>query len=305
MMDYLTIDQTMQYLQGRMPAPFEYPQLAQLCRRGKLKPFFAYDGYIKLVHQPNYFNFDDIYFSGYLINTLTIGIITSNATMELGEAFIHEACITEDFECLTSFDLEDKPIMFINDLIDDLKEDEIYCHTVNRSDLLFDRYQVENTPTETSVNNKILHIAQWGEDEKIGIIKDLLPLEQEKKIKKLQSTIDNQAEQITELKAQLASIEQAGKDTQSDTPANNDLLTAIYDDSKPYLYAPELHNAIEVWKLIYHDNLTSQHLTTHSDKFESAIKRLGITFANNAPKDRLKQITTPQQQKEKTKPKNS
>ena len=66
----------------------------------------------------------------------------------------------------------------------DLKEDEIYCHTVNRSDLLFDRYQVENTPTETSVNNKILHIAQWGEDEKIGIIKDLLPLEQDKEIKK-------------------------------------------------------------------------------------------------------------------------
>ena len=219
MMDYLTIDQTMQYLQGRMPAPFEYPQLAQLCRRGKLKPFFAYDGYIKLVHQPNYFNFDDIYFSGYLINTLTIGIITSNATMELREAFIHEACITEDFECLTSFDLEDKPIMFINDLIDDLKEDEIYCHTVNRSDLLFDRYQVENTPTETSVNNKILHIAQWGEDEKIGIIKDLLPLEQDKEIKKLQSTIDQQAKEIAELKAQLASIEQANEPTQSDTPA--------------------------------------------------------------------------------------
>ena len=219
MMDYLTIDQTMQYLQGRMPAPFEYPQLAQLCRRGKLKPFFAYDGYIKLVHQPNYFNFDDIYFSGYLINTLTIGIITSNATMELGEAFIHEDCITEDFECLTSFDLEDKPIMFINDLIDDLKEDEIYCHTVNRSDLLFDRYQVENTPTETSVNNKILHIAQWGEDEKIGIIKDLLPLEQDKEIKKLQSTIESQTKEIADLKAKLTSIEQAGKDTQSNTPA--------------------------------------------------------------------------------------
>ena len=219
MMDYLTIDQTMQYLQGRMPAPFEYPQLAQLCRRGKLKPFFAYDGYIKLVHQPNYFNFDDIYFSGYLINTLTIGIITSNATMELREAFIHEACITEDFECLTSFDLEDKPIMFINDLIDDLKEDEIYCHTVNRSDLLFDRYQVENTPTETSVNNKILHIAQWGEDEKIGIIKDLLPLEQDKEIKKLQSTIESQTKEIADLKAKLTSIEQAGKDTQSNTPA--------------------------------------------------------------------------------------
>lgn len=117
--------------------------------------------------------------------------------------------------------------------------------------------------------------------------------------------IDSQAELIAELKEQLASIEQASNDTQSDTPADNELLTAIYDDSKPYLYAPELHNAIEVWKLIYHDNLTSQHLTTHSDKFERAIKQLGITFANNAPKERLKQITTPQQQKEKTKPKNS
>ncbi len=127
----------------------------------------------------------------------------------------------------------------------------------------------------------------------------------EKQLASATDTINHQAEKIKELEAQLASIEQAGKDTQSDTLADNELLTAIYDNGKPYLYAPELHNAIEVWKLIYHDNLTSQHLTTHSDKFESAIKQLGITFANNAPRDRLKQITTPQQQKEKTKSKNS
>jgi len=117
--------------------------------------------------------------------------------------------------------------------------------------------------------------------------------------------LKSEKEKTQKLTDKLASIEQAGKDIQSDTPANNDLLSAIYDDSKPYLYAPELHNAIEVWKLIYHDNLTSQHLTTHSDKFESAIKQLGITLSNNAPKERLKQITTPKQQKEKTKSKNS
>lgn len=135
-----------------------------------------------------------------------------------------------------------------------------------------------------------------------------------------QAIIDRQAKELGQLKndyealkqgyslletANKTLIEQAGKDTQSDTPTDNELLTAIYDDNKPYLYAPELHNAIEVWKLIYHDNLTSQHLTTHSDKFESAIKQLGIAFGNNAPKERLKQITTPQQQKEKTKSKNS
>ncbi len=117
--------------------------------------------------------------------------------------------------------------------------------------------------------------------------------------------LEGEKKKIQGLTEKLASIEHVGKGTQSDKPADNELLTAIYDDSKPYLYAPELHNAIEVWKLIYHDNLTSQHLTTHSDKFESAIKQLGIAFANNAPKNRLKQITTPQQQKEKTKSKNS
>lgn len=130
--------------------------------------------------------------------------------------------------------------------------------------------------------------------------------EQSETIDTLQAQLNDALAKNNTLEKRLASIEQLGKpNTQNDTPANNDLLTAIYDNSKPFLYAPELHNAIEVWKLIYHDNLTSQHLTTHSDKFESAIKQLGIAFANNAPKERLKQITTPQQQKEKTKPKNS
>lgn len=116
-------------------------------------------------------------------------------------------------------------------------------------------------------------------------------------------TIQQQAQTILQLNEALA-----GK---SDTPADdkplqdNDLLTAIYDDTQTHLYAPELHNAIKVWKQIYHDNLTSQHLTTHSDKFDSAIKQLNLRFANNAPKERLKQVTTPQQQKEKTKSKNS
>lgn len=119
-------------------------------------------------------------------------------------------------------------------------------------------------------------------------------------------TVENQqqADTIQRLNTELV----AGK---SDTPADdkplqdNDLLTAIYDDTQPHLYAPELHNAIKVWKQIYHDNLTSQHLTTHSDKFDSAITQLNLRFANNAPKERLKQVTTPQQQKEKTKSKNS
>ena len=161
-----------------------------------------------------------------------------------------------------------------------------------------------NTERYYSHKRALQHGIELGIIDKNGIEIDK-PSDLQQQLASATNTINRQAEKITELEAQLASIEQANEPNQSNTLADNELLTAIYDDSKPYLYAPELHNAIEVWKLIYHDNLTSQHLTTHSDKFESAIKQLGITFANNAPKDRLKQITTPQQQKEKTKSKNS
>lgn len=198
-------------------------------------------------------------------------------------------------------------VMFDNGAIQ-TETEEIFLDNYFKIDELFElRFFAEiglNTEQYYSHKRALQHGIELGIIDKNGIEIDK-PSDLQQQLASVTNTINRQAEKITELEAQLASIEQANEPNQSNTLADNELLTAIYDDSKPYLYAPELHNAIEVWKLIYHDNLTSQHLTTHSDKFESAIKRLGITFANNAPKDRLKQITTPQQQKEKTKPKNS
>lgn len=198
-------------------------------------------------------------------------------------------------------------VMFDNGAIQ-TETEEIFLDNYFKIDELFElRFFAEiglNTEQYYSHKRALQHGIELGIIDKNGIEIDK-PSDLQQQLASATNTINRQAEKITELEAQLASIEQANEPNQSNTLADNELLTAIYDDSKPYLYAPELHNAIEVWKLIYHDNLTSQHLTTHSDKFESAIKQLGITFANNAPKDRLKQITTPQQQKEKTKSKNS
>lgn len=198
-------------------------------------------------------------------------------------------------------------VMFDNGAIQ-TETEEIFLDNYFKIDELFElRFFAEiglNTEQYYSHKRALQHGIELGIIDKNGIEIDK-PSDLQQQLASATNTINRQAEKITELEAKLASIEQANEPNQSNTLADNELLTAIYDDSKPYLYAPELHNAIEVWKLIYHDNLTSQHLTTHSDKFESAIKQLGITFANNAPKDRLKQITTPQQQKEKTKSKNS
>lgn len=205
----------------------------------------------------------------------------------------------------------------IDDFIDRVMFDNGVIHTETEEIFLDNYFKIDelfelgffaeiglNTERYYSHKRAIQHGIELGIIDKNGI-EIGKPSDLQQQLASATNTINRQAEKITELEAQLASIEQANEPNQSNTLADNELLTAIYDDSKPYLYAPELHNAIEVWKLIYHDNLTSQHLTTHSDKFESAIKQLGITFANNAPKDRLKQITTPQQQKEKTKSKNS
>lgn len=116
----------------------------------------------------------------------------------------------------------------------------------------------------------------------------------------LQAQLDQANARIADLESQLTDNKPLGVGV-----SDNELLAKIFDDTKPYIYPPELHNAIRVWQYIYHDCLTSPHLANHSDKFDKAVKSLNIEFNSNALKDRLKQVTTPQQQKEKTKSKNS
>lgn len=82
-------------------------------------------------------------------------------------------------------------------------------------------------------------------------------------------------------------------------------VTPIFDSQDSYTYPPELDVAIKIWLEIYQTDNIPKHLTNHSDKFTQACKNLGFSFTENAVKTRLKKVTTPQSQKEKTKNKNS
>ena len=48
----LSIEQTLSYLQDRIPAPFDLPQLAYLCRQGKITPFCSFVGVIAADYAP-------------------------------------------------------------------------------------------------------------------------------------------------------------------------------------------------------------------------------------------------------------
>lgn len=48
----LNLEQTLSYLRERMPAPFDLPQLAHLCRQGKLTPLISFVGIIATDYAP-------------------------------------------------------------------------------------------------------------------------------------------------------------------------------------------------------------------------------------------------------------
>lgn len=101
------------------------------------------------------------------------------------------------------------------------------------------------------------------------------------------------------LQARIAELEQQLA-TQNSTPAN----LPCFDENDVYTYPPELDMAVKIWTEIYQTDHLPKHLSHHSDKFRQACKNLGFSFSENAVETRLKKVTTPQSQKEKTKNKN-
>lgn len=102
-------------------------------------------------------------------------------------------------------------------------------------------------------------------------------------------TIQELKEENNKLKKQLAQ--------------NNTEVSLKYDwqSMKSYIYPPELHIAIIMWEKMYaSDELISQHLTRHSDRFRNVAKKMGLTkeSVSVALIDRLKKITTPQDKKQ-------
>lgn len=83
---------------------------------------------------------------------------------------------------------------------------------------------------------------------------------------------------------------------------NNTELSLVHDwqSMESYIYPPELHIAIIMWEKMYvSDEIASQHLTKHSDRFRNIAIKMGLT-KDSAPValiERLQTITTPQDKK--------
>lgn len=96
----LNLEQTLSYLRERMPAPFDLPQLAHLCRTGQLTPLFAYDRYALDQENYDYDRIDCVTFnlSGYLTAPELIEIIYKDKTIELDIAIVYEFLDTISYE---------------------------------------------------------------------------------------------------------------------------------------------------------------------------------------------------------------
>lgn len=104
--------------------------------------------------------------------------------------------------------------------------------------------------------------------------------------------------QLDQAHARIAELEKMVEQSKTTT-------APIFDSQDSYTYPPELDMAIKIWVEIYQTDNIPKHFTNHSDKFTQACKNLGFAFTENAIETRLKKVTTPQSQKEKTKNKNS
>lgn len=173
----LNLEQTLSYLRERMPAPFDLPQLAHLCRTGQLTPLFAYDRYA--LDQENYDDdrIDCVTFnlSGYLTAPELIEVIYKDKTIELDIAIVYEFLDTISYEIkgknLTS--MKGRKIILLNKEYNHAlyQRDPKYSVfsdndsvTITRNDLLFDLEQLESIApagdTQTSQRkNALAHSA--------------------------------------------------------------------------------------------------------------------------------------------------
>lgn len=96
----LNLEQTLSYLRERMPAPFDLPQLAHLCRTGQLTPLFAYDRYALDQENYDYDRIDCVTFnlSGYLTAPELIEVVYKDKTIELDIAIVYEFLDTISYE---------------------------------------------------------------------------------------------------------------------------------------------------------------------------------------------------------------
>jgi hypothetical protein len=163
----LNLEQTLSYLRERMPAPFDLPQLAHLCRTGQLTPLFAYDRYALDQENYDYDRIDCVTFnlSGYLTAPELIEIIYKDKTIVLDIAIVYEFLDTISYEIkgenltrmkgrkVILLDKEYNHALYQRDPKYSVFSDNDSV-TITRNDLLFDLEQLDsiapagNTPSQ-------------------------------------------------------------------------------------------------------------------------------------------------------------
>ncbi len=173
----LNLEQTLSYLRERMPAPFDLPQLAHLCRTGQLTPLFAYNDFAMDYHEYLETRAEGLDFSllGYVTNQKLISLIESNKPLHISIATVYE-CTNSTSDYLTDEtrqELKGRTVFLLAKQFNysQYQNDENYTVfsdkdgvTITRNDLLFDLEQLESIApagdTQTSQRkNALAHSA--------------------------------------------------------------------------------------------------------------------------------------------------
>lgn len=290
--------------------------LLDLIRENKLKPFFSYDGMVQVeiisqdtASEKNITKYNTNFY-GYALFPIGLypkffRLISENEATELkysGEFYPY------DFQTRTEYiNLGERDYISYQ-----ISSEENFSLTIHdlyylKSDLdhLFKKNsQVDNAETVRQLQAEIAELRQAKEDARQGYLdahgdvvnkfnQEIMDLK--KHLYQAELALSDIIKQRNEEKIQQPTNQP------SDTPTNDDLLKAIFDNSKPNQYAPELHKAILIWQEIYMTDNISKYIDTHNGRYIEALKNLKINFTDNAPKERIRVITTPKKKKEQTK----
>ena len=105
--------------------------------------------------------------------------------------------------------------------------------------------------------------------------------------------LKSEKEKTQKLTDKLASIEQAGKDTQSNTPADGEPLALVFDSTNAN-YAPDLVHALNLWLDLYHRN--PKDSDSHTNKANIWLKNntaYEYVKRGDTAMNRIREIETP------------
>lgn len=105
--------------------------------------------------------------------------------------------------------------------------------------------------------------------------------------------LNKRSEENEKLKAELLEKDQKIKELESLNPKNDmDLLSLIFDESATEIYAPDLVNAIKLWKYLYVDNKSAND--SHSSRANHWIgKNTPYKGESSVDVKRLREVTSP------------